>query len=292
MWCCIKVKVKEGLCLSEQPYDVDVNNPPQGSRACSLPAYRTLTPLNAPRPAWQLCCHRVVTCQILMYMQCVLCFSVSCMIPPTTITSSSHVHSCAWCTSGLTPISTPLTPPHPPPRVHPWPHLHWHCCMCCCMACGAAPLPGASPGTGLPHPRTTRALWAQRSSRPAWSAWASISPTMHRYLVAASPCCQKFNWFLFLFFFYPPYLLTLTADPSSPNLWVLPHLATSSPVDCCGFSSLIPPFDSSFSPSNLFLRCPCYSPSPWSHRWPCRRDQESWMRKTSKPALSPWVTTW
>lgn len=99
--------MKGDVCLSEQLCDVDVNNPPQGSRACSLPAYRTLTPLNAPRPAWQLCCHRVVTCQILMYMQCVLCFSVSCMTTP-------HHHH-------LLPL-----PPSPPCMMHSRPHPHFH----------------------------------------------------------------------------------------------------------------------------------------------------------------------
>lgn len=184
LWCC---KLKRGVFLAEQLCDVDVNNPPQGSRACSLPAYRTLTPLNAPRPAWQLCCHRVVTCQILMNMQCVLffCLMHDTPIPPPPPPPPPPVHDALPASPLFPPVPSHTTSPTSP--VSPLSPLHWHRCMCCCMACGAAPLPGASPGTGLPHPRTTRALWAQRSSRPAWSAWASISPTMHRYLGAASP---------------------------------------------------------------------------------------------------------
>lgn len=280
----------------------DMNNPTTGPS--SLPATLHINASECPRPAWQHCCHRVFTCQILMNMHCVLCFLSRAWPSPFTPPSPTPPFlPCAWCTPSL-PTQHHLT--HLPVSPHPPPHRHWHRCMCCCMACGP---PDASPGTGLPHPRTTRALWAQRSSRPAWSAWASISPTMHRYLIVAPPPerCEKFNWFLFfctfpplyfyppLFSLYSPSIPTFTLHPSCRNaLRDFPPLATSTLWIVAAFflnSSL----GSSFSLPITFLHYPCHSTIllvSFAHRWPCRRDQESWMRKTSKPALSPLVTTW
>lgn len=149
---------------SEGRRDVDVNNPPQGSRASSLAAHRTLTLRSPPRPAWQLCCLRVVTCQILMNLHCVLCFSVSCMtLPPLHHHPSTPVHDAL-----APPISTHPSPPHPLPGLTPV--LTFTDTAVCVAAWPVAPLPLLTPGLAMaspPHPRTTRARWARRSSRPA-----------------------------------------------------------------------------------------------------------------------------
>lgn len=138
----------------------DTNN--LTTRPCSLPAPLHINASECPRPAWQHCCHRVFTCQILMNMHCVLCFlSLAWPSPFTPLTSFSlpcMVHS-------LHPppppsnTTSPTSPSHP---IHPFTVTDTAVCV------AAWPVaPDASPGTGLPHPRTTRALWARRSSRPA-----------------------------------------------------------------------------------------------------------------------------
>lgn len=97
----------------------DMNNPTTGP--CSLPATLHINAAECPRPAWQHCCHRVFTCQILMYMHCVLCFiSRACpspFTPPQLLFSPVH---------GALPPSSPLQhhlthlliSPHQPPHHH------------------------------------------------------------------------------------------------------------------------------------------------------------------------------
>lgn len=214
LWCC---KLKKGVFLAEQLCDVDVNNPPQGSRACSLPAYRTLTPLNAPRPAWQLCCHRVVTCQILMNMQCVLFFCLMHDNPPL---HHHHHHLLpfsprAWCTPGLTPVSSR---PHPHHLTH---------------------LPGLTPVTPSLTPLYVllHGLWRRSPSRRLAWHWPP-TPQDHSGTLGAeefkaclislgfdiandaqvlrrslAPATRSLTGFLFLFFFYSLSLPTFTADP-------------------------------------------------------------------------------
>lgn len=135
---------------------------------CSLPATLHINASECPRPAWQHCCHRVFTCQILMNLHCVLCF-LSRAWPPPLLPSPP-------LTSFYLPVHGALSL-HPPPSntttispTSPRPDpIHPSFTVTDTAVCVAAwPVaPDASPGTGPTHPRTTRALWARRSSRPA-----------------------------------------------------------------------------------------------------------------------------
>lgn len=135
---------------------INMNNPT--TDPCSLPATLHINAAECPRPAWQHCCHRVFTCQILMYMHCVLCFlSRAC---PSPFTPAHLLFSPVHGALPPSPNTTsPISSSHP---IHPLTITDTAVCV------AAWPVaPDASPGSGLPHPRTTRALWAQRSSRPA-----------------------------------------------------------------------------------------------------------------------------
>lgn len=251
----------------------DMNNPTTGPS--SLPATLHINASECPRPAWQHCCHRVFTCQILMNMHCVLCFLSRAW--PSPFTPPPPPHLLFSPVHGALPPSQPnTTSPTSPVSPHPPPHRHWHRCMCCCMACGP---PDASPGTGLPHPRTTRALWAQRSSRPAWSAWASISPTMHRYLIVAPPPSAARSLTGFSFFVLSPPCISIL--PYSPSILPLfPPLLFIPPVEMpfvifhplqrplCGslrLSSLTLLLVHPFLFQSLSSTIPATLPSSWFH---------------------------
>lgn len=127
---------------------LDMNNPT--TDPCSLPATLHINAAECPRPAWQHCCHRVFTCQILMYMHCVLCFLSRACPSPFTPTPShllfSPVHG-ALPPPPLPNTTSPTSSSHPDPP----PHHHWHRCMCCCMACGP-PTPRLALASHTPGP--------------------------------------------------------------------------------------------------------------------------------------------
>lgn len=81
------------------------------TRPCSLPATLHINASECLHPAWQHCCHRVFTCQILMNMHCVLCF-LSLVHGPLPSLPSHPVPSCAWCTPHNTSPTTSSYPTH------------------------------------------------------------------------------------------------------------------------------------------------------------------------------------
>lgn len=192
------------------------------------------------------------------------------------------------------------------PLVSP-PHRHWHGCMCCCMACGP---PDASSGTGRP-PTTPQdrsgTLGAEEFKACLISLGFDIAndsqvPT-RGYTLLVRGLTAVF------FFLFAPFLPCFSFLPLPLNSWWI-FLILQHPffMDCCGVSVkiyFIPPllyFLQWFPPLSLALHsCLWNLPSLllllfllvfFVHGWPCRREQESWTLKTSKPALSPWGTTW
>lgn len=93
----------------------DMNNPTTGPS--SLPATLHINASECPRPAWQHCCHRVFTCQILMNMHCVLCFLSRAWPSPFTPPPLPHTSFSPLCMVHSLPPNP--TPPHPPPRLTP-----------------------------------------------------------------------------------------------------------------------------------------------------------------------------
>lgn len=93
----------------------DMNNPTTGPS--SLPATLHINASECPRPAWQHCCHRVFTCQILMNMHCVLCFLSRAWpypSPPPPHLLFSPVHGALPPSQPNT--TSPTSPSHP---IHP-----------------------------------------------------------------------------------------------------------------------------------------------------------------------------
>lgn len=116
---CLCKKGKEIFLYLRRAYFVlstcaidDMNN----LTTSSLPATLHINASECPRPAWQHCCHRVFTCQILMNMHCVLCF-LSLVHGPLPSLPSPPFPSRAWCTPSTnttspTSLSYPIHHPH------------------------------------------------------------------------------------------------------------------------------------------------------------------------------------
>lgn len=191
-----------------------------------------------PRQAWQHCCHRVFTCQILMNMHCVLCFLSLVHGPLHPLTSFCPHH--AWCTTPsphpllLLPHQHHLTCPAPfhhhsltSPPLTPlyvllhglWPRrLAWHW-----------------PPTPQDHSGTLGAEEFKACLISLGFDIANDAQVLNCSHTLAVRGLTGFFFFCFSFALFPPYtsippLLFYSCFSSSSlhlPMWFPPHLATS-----------------------------------------------------------------
>lgn len=104
---------------------------PAGTGPSSLPAPLHINASECSRPAWQHCCHRVVTRQILINVHSVCVSSVLCLMhappppphptppPPLSLRAWLHPSPPTNTTSPLLLLLPPVVHPHPPTPSSP-----------------------------------------------------------------------------------------------------------------------------------------------------------------------------